>query len=226
MSTTFMMHPEHDNPDEWLHMSNGLTAMFLFVLALSGSRLAKDDKEKELIIWIIEHDDTVYGRGCNAFDISEMPWDVNNFEKERDFIFKVIEGAKEKLGWESIEDTFKPREDWVFSSLDTFYKLVKNFDKKYIDKEAYTEWKYFVPGFRLPDGYPDCREENRILGLRTLKKYDDLILEFEQLLDQEEYREWVKHQKFPHIIMPAGFKKCKKHGTFLYWHGCIICNYR
>jgi hypothetical protein len=166
------MHSEHNNTDEWLSMSNGGTAVFLSALVLSGSRLAIEEKEKELIIWISEHDDTVRGRGCNEFDICDIPWDFENFEKERSFIIKVIEGAKEKLGWETLD--YKPNESFIFSYLDTFMSLIMNFNPIYIDKEAYHSWK---------------EESND-----------------------------------PRFTIPDGFAKCQKHGTFLYWNGCIVCN--
>ncbi|AEV69934.1 hypothetical protein [Acetivibrio clariflavus] len=172
MSTSFRMHSKHNNPDEWLCMSNGGTAVFLSVLVLSGSRLAQEKKEKELIIWISEHDDTVRGRGCNGFDIEDIPWDFNNFERERSFILKVIEGAREKLGWETLH--YEPNEAFVFSYLDTFKNLIINFDPVYIDKEAYRCWK-------------------------------------------EEGND-------PRFAIPEGFTKCPKHGTLLYFNGCIACN--
>lgn len=166
------MHSKHNNPDEWLCMSNGGTAVFLSVLVLSGSRLAQEKKEKELIIWISEHDDTVRGRGCNGFDIEDIPWDFNNFERERSFILKVIEGAREKLGWETLH--YELNEAFVFSYLDTFKNLIINFDPVYIDKEAYRCWK-------------------------------------------EEGND-------PRFAIPEGFTKCPKHGTLLYFNGCIACN--
>ncbi len=166
------MHSDHNNSDEWLSMSNGGTAVFLSALVLSGSRLAKKKKEKELIVWISEHDDTVRGRGCNEFDISEIPWDFDNFEKERGFIINVIDGVKNKLGWETLD--YKPNESLVFTYLDTFKRLLMNFKSEYIDKKAYHSWK----------------EEN----------------------------------KDPRVAIPEGFPKCQKHGTLLYWNGCIVCN--
>lgn len=36
-----------------LSMSNGLTDVFISVLLLSGSQLAKDENEKRLIVWLL-----------------------------------------------------------------------------------------------------------------------------------------------------------------------------
>ncbi len=150
------MHSKHNNPDEWLIMSNGGTAVFLTVLVLSGSRLAQEKKEKELIIWISDHDDTVRGRGCNSFDIEEIPWDFNDFEGEKSFILKVIDGAREKLGWETLD--YEPNEAFVYSYLDIFERLIMNFDPVYIDKEAYHCWKEEgrEPMYAIPEGFPKC----------------------------------------------------------------------
>lgn len=125
MSNHFRLHSNHSNTDEWLSISNGGTTVFLTVLGLSGSRIAITDKEKELLIWIIEHDQTVYGLGNAGFDIAEMPWDCMNYEDERRFIIKVINSAKQKIGWETL--AYQPSEDRIFSYLDSFQRLISCF---------------------------------------------------------------------------------------------------
>ncbi|MGG3507727.1 hypothetical protein ABES58_19860 [Paenibacillus lautus] len=57
-----------------LHMSNGLTSVFIEVLAISGSQLAKTNRERELIIWLAQRDQAIVGIGTVGFDIDEMPW--------------------------------------------------------------------------------------------------------------------------------------------------------
>lgn len=191
MSNIIRLHSNHRNNNEWLHMSNGGTAAFLSILALSGSRLAKEEKEKELILWFVEQDDTVKGRGCNGFDICEMPWEYENFERERKFILKVIEAAKEKYGWESLN--YEPNEEFMFTYLDTFKRLINDFEKQYIDKNRYTNWlkERETPQFCLPEGFPYCDERDKKLGLEAIKEYDELILQFKQYLNKEIYDKWV-----------------------------------
>lgn len=59
--------------------------MFIEVLVISGSILAGTNREKELIIWLAQRDQSVVGIGTVGFDIDEMPWTVNSFASEKDF---------------------------------------------------------------------------------------------------------------------------------------------
>ncbi|MHC1683046.1 MAG: hypothetical protein AB6733_08875 [Clostridiaceae bacterium] len=70
-------------------------AVFLSAIVLSGSRLAIERKEKEMIQWFSEQDDAIRGRGYNGFDICDMPWEKETFEKEWRFLIKVIDDAKD-----------------------------------------------------------------------------------------------------------------------------------
>ena len=95
-----------------LQMSNGLTDVFLNVLILSGSALAKTVSEKRLIVWLAEKDQSRVGAGTVDFDLWEMPWDLNTFEEDRAFLLRVALGAKERLGWEKLN--YRPNEDILF----------------------------------------------------------------------------------------------------------------
>ena len=71
--------------DESIHpllMSNGLTSVFVEVLAISGSILAKSIREKELVIWLSQHDQAIVGLGTVVFSIDEMSWALDEFENE------------------------------------------------------------------------------------------------------------------------------------------------
>ena len=81
-----------------LQMSNGLTDVFLNVLILSGSALAKTVSEKRLIVWLAEKDQSRVGAGTVDFDLWEMPWDLNTFEEDRAFL-----GGKRAAGLGKIE---------------------------------------------------------------------------------------------------------------------------
>ena len=58
---------------ELLQMSNGLTDVFVNVLVLSGSALARTVSEKRLIVWLAEKDQSRMGAGTVDFDLWEMP---------------------------------------------------------------------------------------------------------------------------------------------------------
>ncbi|MDE6728657.1 MAG: hypothetical protein K2J80_12080, partial [Oscillospiraceae bacterium] len=62
--------------EDSLKMSNGLTAVFIDVITLAGSRIAQTVDEKRLIVWLAEKDQSVVGIGTVGFDIREMPWNT------------------------------------------------------------------------------------------------------------------------------------------------------
>ena len=158
--------------EDRIKMSNGATDVLLSALVLSGSRIAKTEKEKELVVWLACRDQAFRGRGTVGFDIGDMPWSFNGFEQEKTFMLYVIIGAMQKIGWELLE--FTPNEEFAQMFLDKFYELILKFEKSLID------YKY--------------REE------------------------------WMKIFNEPQYYLPSAFCKCKKHGVFLHWYGCIICN--
>ncbi|NRT72110.1 hypothetical protein BJV40_002126 [Clostridium beijerinckii] len=111
-----------------IHMSNGTTSVFITVLGLSGTRLAKTDDEKKLLVWILEKDQSKCGIGTVGFAISEMPWMKENFENQKTFMLEVVKGVKEKLGWENLDYT--PNEKIIFPCISTFSDMVKELKKR------------------------------------------------------------------------------------------------
>ena len=57
------------NNKDSMSMSNGCTDVFLTTIGLSGSRLAVTDGEKRLILWLLERDQWVWGRGIVGFNL-------------------------------------------------------------------------------------------------------------------------------------------------------------
>ena len=78
------------NNKDSMSMSNGCTDVFLTTIGLSGSRLAVTDGEKRLILWLLERDQWVWGRGIVGFNLAEMPWDIENLESQKQFFCSVI----------------------------------------------------------------------------------------------------------------------------------------
>ena len=91
---------EKTPPDESLPMSNGATDVFINVLLLSGSAMAQTESEKRLIAYLAEKDQKI-GMGTVGFDIVDMPWDHATFEADKSFMLNVINGVRNKIGWES-----------------------------------------------------------------------------------------------------------------------------
>ena len=127
----------NSSPDENIKMQNSLTDVFINVLSLSGSYLAKTVDEKRLIVWISEKDQTL-GRGCVGFNICDMPWNKNTFYDNKKFILKVISSVKNKLGWEKLDYT--PYEEWLLPCLDKFESLIKKMTINDIRENSLKEW--------------------------------------------------------------------------------------
>ena len=109
-----------------LKMSNGQTAAFVSILSLAASALAETDRQRELAVWFASHDQGAFGLGIVGFDVGELPWRVETFAVDRDFVLGAIEAAKAKSGWDRLG--YAPREEWVFDLLERFRALVAAFD--------------------------------------------------------------------------------------------------
>ncbi len=82
----------------FLQLSNGGTSVFISVLALAGSRLARIDPEIELITWLASQDQSILGIGVVGFDLMELPWSSSKeiFKEQHTFLRRVIAQAKTK----------------------------------------------------------------------------------------------------------------------------------
>ncbi|CAM4472806.1 Uncharacterised protein [Paenibacillus macerans] len=142
---------------EDLHMSNGLTSVFIEVLALSGSILATTNREKELVIWLAQRDQACVGIGTVGFDIDEMPWKIDSFEAEKEFMLRTIASAMDGLGWERLN--YEPNQEMVQRCLQQFELMISAFEKKSVDINNYLEWSEIEEGDdspTIPYGYPKC----------------------------------------------------------------------
>lgn len=145
-------------------MSNGLTAVFIDVLSLSGSQIARTPDEKRLIVWLSQKDQSKVGIGTVGFDICEMPWNSETFESDKAFILNVIEQAKNKAGWGCLQ--YKPREDFIFPCLDSFRKLILLMTVDDINPAALEEWLAGAEGNDpVLCGFPVCGKHHTLLTL-------------------------------------------------------------
>ena len=151
----------NNTPDDRIHMSNGATDVFINVLALSGSALAKTTQEKRLIVWLSEKDQKV-GRGTVGFDVVEMPWQKETFANDKAFMLRVIEAAENKLDWEKLDYT--PNPDYILHNLRQFKKFIERMTDQDIDENAAVEW---LDGIESDDpvncGFPRCKIHNTLL---------------------------------------------------------------
>lgn len=148
--------------DECLYMSNGMTNVFINTLLLSGSMLARTEGEKRLIIWLAEKDQSQLGSGNVGFDICEMPWNIQTFEKDKQFLLKVIAEVKKKAGWEMLN--YSPNEEMLSTCLKQFANLVSQMGKDDIQPELLEEW---IVGAHANDpvvcGFPVCNKHGTFL---------------------------------------------------------------
>jgi len=148
-----------------IHMSNGLTSVFIEVLAISGSILAETDREKEIIIWLAQQDQSVVGIGTVGFDIDEMPWTTEHFDREKEFMIRAVSGAIEGLGWERL--SYEPNKEMVIRCLEQFKLMIKAFDKSHVNEKSYLEWSEIEEGDEyptIPPGYPKCEKHGIYLS--------------------------------------------------------------
>lgn len=146
-----------------LSMSNGLTNVFINVLVLSGSRLAKTVDEKRLIVWLAEKDQSKVGMGTVGFDIEEMPWNIDCFEDNKQFLLDVIQSAKNKLGWETLE--YHPNEKMLFPVLEKFSKMISRLEAKYILPNALGEWLTAADSDDpVICGFPKCEKHGVLMS--------------------------------------------------------------
>lgn len=147
--------------DDSLKMSNGGTDVLINVLALSGSQLAETDSEKRLIVYLSERDQ-ITGRGVVGFCITDMPWDKNTFSGDKEFIIKVIDGARNRLGWEKLG--YEPNEEIISRYLDNFERLINRMTMDDIRENALREWLLQAEANDpVYMGYPRCEKHNTFL---------------------------------------------------------------
>lgn len=114
-------------------MSNGLTDVFIQVLSINASHLAQTDAEIDFAIWIASHDQAIQGRGMVGFDISALPWSIENFEAEKKFLLRAVDSAKAKHYWDMLG--YEPREETVLRSLEKFRELIEDFTIEFINRD-------------------------------------------------------------------------------------------
>jgi hypothetical protein len=133
-----------------LRMSNGLTSVFLGVLTIAMSLLAKTEREKYIAVWFSSHDQAIFGRGMVDFDVCDAPWRLNSFETDKEFILNAIQAASGKFEWERLG--YSPSESLVLESLATFQVLVEHFREEDILPISEWSWQFGIE----PEEFKQC----------------------------------------------------------------------
>lgn len=103
-------------------ISNGGTDVFLAVLCLAGTPLARTPQEVKLMLWLASQDQSLIGRGVAGFDIANLPWEPTDFDANRAFLVSVAAAAKTRVGWDRLD--YVPPPDLVDCNLDRFAALI------------------------------------------------------------------------------------------------------
>lgn len=143
--------------------SNGCFNVLMTVIGLSGSAIARNDYEKDLIIWLMERDQTGLGIGNAVFDITEMPWNIECFNEQKRFMELVLAGVLKKSGWETLyySPDIKIIRDKV-SELNKMFSLLREDD---ISETFINEWKEDLKELESHKmKYPRCRKHGIYLS--------------------------------------------------------------
>lgn len=150
--------------EDCLHIQNGSTSMLINILCLSGGRLAETESQKRLMVFLAEKNQSVVGIGTVGFNIVDIPWDRHSFHEDKAFMLRVIEGAKNKLGWETLG--YSPNEEYAEEFLGTFRKLIERMTADDIIDASLDEWLSEADeNDPVKCGFPKCAVHDTYLSI-------------------------------------------------------------
>lgn len=91
-----------------------------------------------MIVWVLEKNQSVVGIGTVGFNICDMPWDPEKLEEDKKFIISVLNGIRNRMGWETID--YSPNQEMLKSCIDKFESLVLKMTKNDINIQAINDW--------------------------------------------------------------------------------------
>lgn len=107
-------------------MTNGGTAVFVDVLTLSVSALAREPWDFRFAALLTLQDQSVMGRGVVGFGLAELDWGDTPQERSaaKDFLLRVLDLALSRHRWEEL--TYEP--PYAEGYLRTYRAMVEDFD--------------------------------------------------------------------------------------------------
>jgi hypothetical protein len=115
---------ERDPGTDDMVMSNGMTSVFLSVLLLSASDLARTDWAVATVAWLAERDQSTIGLGVVGFDVSELGWTRENFSGQKLFLLGIVDAAIAKHRWDAL--SYRPNDE-LLDYLADFRGLIARF---------------------------------------------------------------------------------------------------
>ncbi len=114
-----------------INMSNGYTSAFIEITCLVGSHSAHEPHEKDLMVWFAQRDQHIFGAGAVGFDIVEIVWDKNLFERQKTFILQVTDLIIAKKNWENMECA---PDSQTLKNFRAFYQMIAQFKSENVDE--------------------------------------------------------------------------------------------
>src|SRR5262245_1538546 len=78
-----------------------------------------------------------------GFDMSELPWSLDTFAGDREFVLWAIHAAKARAGWERLG--YEPHEESVERCLNWFQAMVEAFSIEHASESEAAIWPYGRP---------------------------------------------------------------------------------
>lgn len=177
MSNTITYH----NKNLDVHMSNSLTSVFISVLGLSGSAIATEDYQKDLILFLLEKDQSAVGIGTIYFDITEMPWIKEYFNLQKSFMLQVINRTKSKIDWHLLDYT---PNDMIIDSLDKFQNMFENLSIEDVDLEKINTWLLDTLNKRKSwiQKYPKCEKHGVFKTFYGCHICNDIVYSYRDII--------------------------------------------
>lgn len=139
-------------------------SVLMTVIGLSGSKLAKTDSEKTLIIWLMEKDQSCVGLGTVGFDITEMPWKKECFVEQKKFMIQVLDGVMDRIGWDTLD--YEPNMEIVDDRVKQLKKMFFKMQPEDIDIASIHEWLDATSASRpIKMGYQKCGKHGIYLSI-------------------------------------------------------------
>ena len=153
--------------DDYFYMANGLTDAFIDYLLISGSQLAESESEKIMIVFLAEKQQIIVGMGNVGFDITEMPWQTDSFEADKNFMLETINNAKVLLFQQSVWNKlgYEPNQKLIGYALSRFDSLIKRMTINDIDENNLKDWcSAAEKDDPINSGFPKCSKHNVLLS--------------------------------------------------------------
>ena len=150
----------NDPPEERVSISDTGTNVLLTVLVLAGSALAETDSQRRLIVWLAEQK---LNEGiCRGFSLSDVPWDAESFDADRQFMVRTTDAASQKTGWLTLN--YWPNAKALMPMLGWFRKGFVRLRAADINPAVLPDW---LAGQEDDDpvrcGFPRCKKHKTYL---------------------------------------------------------------